>query len=168
MPARQPFRRSGDPIGRGVLVAVKNFLRGLGTLHQLPRLREQSEYLTREVNRLNAAQRRQIWRAPERSTLAGQTRDSFSYQWEHMPTGRALPSDPSFMAGIENHICTITRLPREWFAGKRVIDVGCGIGRYSYGFLKMHAEVTACDQSEAALRRTAELCAPFEIGRAHV
>jgi len=94
--------------------------------------------------------------------LAAQTKASFSYQWEHLPAGAGMPSDAGFMTGLEDHICAITRLPRSWFAGKRVVDVGSGIGRYSYGLLKLGASVTACDQSEAALRRTAELCAPLK------
>jgi SAM-dependent methyltransferase len=147
---------------RAFLRAVKNTLRGVARLHHLPRLIEQNEYLDREVSRLNAAQRRTLWQSQRRSALATQTKASFSFQWEHMPTGTALPSDPAFMEGLESHICEITRLPREWFAGKRVVDIGCGIGRYSYGFLKLGASVTSCDQSEAALRRTAELCRPFQ------
>ena len=141
---------------------VRDFARGLGRLPQLQRMSEQLEYLDREVSRLNAAQRRSIWHARRRSALAPQTKDSFSFQWEHMPTGRALPSDSAFMEGLERQICAMTGLPREWFAGKRIVDVGCGIGRYSFGLLKMGAVVTSCDQSEAALRRTAELCAPYQ------
>lgn len=147
---------------RRMLRAALDTLRGIKALPHLARLTQQLEYVDREVNRLNASHRRMIWHAHRKSALATQTKASFSFQWEHMPSGRALPSDDAFMQGLDEHICTITRLPREWFAGKRVVDVGCGIGRYSYGFLKMGALVTSCDQSEAALRRTAELCAPFK------
>jgi SAM-dependent methyltransferase len=141
---------------------VRDAARGVRLLPQLERMQEHLEYVDREVSRLNAAHRRMIWQAQRRSSLATQTKASFDFQWEHMPTGRALPSDPSFMRDLDTHIPAITKLPREWFAGKRVVDIGCGIGRYSYGMLKLGASVTACDQSEAALRRTAELCAPFQ------
>ncbi len=147
---------------RGVLRAVRDTCRGLALLPALPRLHEQAEYVDREMARVHAAMRRLLWRNQRRDGLATQTKASFDFQWEHMPTGRALPSDAMFMRGLEEHLCAITGLPREWFADKRVVDVGCGVGRYSYGFLKMGASVTACDQSEAALRRTAELCAPFQ------
>jgi SAM-dependent methyltransferase len=147
---------------REFLRAVKNTVRGLARLHHLPRVIEQAEYLDREVSRLNAAQRRAVWQQQRRSTLATQTKASFDFQWERMPSGSALPSDAAFMDGLEAHICELTALPREWFAGKRVVDIGCGLGRYSYGFLKLGASVTSCDQSEAALRRTAELCRPFQ------
>jgi SAM-dependent methyltransferase len=146
---------------RSVLRWGKHTLLGVINIGQLSLLREQNEYLLREVSRLAAQQRRDAWQQRLGSTLGTQTKASFDYQWEHMPTGRALPSDPAFMAGLEAHLCDITGLPKEWFAGKRVVDIGCGIGRYSYGLLKLGASVTSCDQSEAALRRTAELCAEF-------
>ena len=146
---------------RSLLRWGKHTLLGVINIRQLGRIREQSEYLSREVNRLAAAQRRAAWREGRASTLGAQTKASFDYQWEHMPSGRSLPTDEAFMRGVEAQICQLTQLPREWFAGKRIVDVGCGIGRYSYGLLKLGATVTSCDQSEAALRRTAELCEPF-------
>lgn len=152
---------SESPV-RTLARAIRDTWRGLGSLRQFPRLIEQAEYLDREVARIRADLRRSAWRQQRTTGLEAQTKASFSFQWEHMPTGRALPSDASFMAGLDEHICRITGLPREWFPGKRVVDVGCGIGRYSYGLLQLGASVTACDQSEAALRRTAELCAPFK------
>ena len=152
---------SESPVRTG-LRYLRDVGRGLRRLSDLERMSEQLKYTDREVSRLSAAHRRAIWQAERRSTLATQTKASFDFQWEHMPSGTALPSDPAFMEGLEAHICEITQLPREWFAGKRVVDIGCGIGRYSYGFLKLGASVTSCDQSEAALRRTAELCRQFQ------
>jgi SAM-dependent methyltransferase len=146
---------------RAFLRTVRDALRGIGDLPRLVRTREQVEYLNREVGRLNAAARRAAWRSGRRIGLEPQTKASFDFQWEHMPAGRALPSDPSFMAGLEQQLSTMLQVSRDWFSGKRVVDIGCGIGRYTYGFLKLGAAVTACDQSEAALRRTAELCREF-------
>jgi SAM-dependent methyltransferase len=147
---------------RSVLRWGKHTLLGVLNIGQLSLVREQNEYLLREVSRLAAQQRRDAWRQQRGSALGTQTKASFDYQWEHMPTGRALPSDPAFMRGLEAHLCEITGLSKDWFAGKRVVDIGCGIGRYTYGFLKMGALVTSCDQSEAALRATAEIGAPFK------
>lgn len=146
---------------RNLLRRAKHTVKGVAAWHTIPTLNERIEYLTREVTRLAAAERRVAWRERRGNTLGTQTKASFDYQWAHLPTGRALPSDPDFMRGLEAHICEITRLPREWFAGKKVVDVGCGLGRYSYGLLKLGALVTAADHSEAALARTAELCAAF-------
>jgi SAM-dependent methyltransferase len=145
---------------------------GVAELPRLTELREHVEYLDREISRLSAARRRQRWRAARAtppsaltetapSAPVAQTKASFEYQWEHMPAGRALPSDAAFMRGLAQQLPDMVQVPREWFAGKTVVDVGCGIGRYTYGLLALGARVTACDQSDTALRRTAELCRPF-------
>lgn len=147
---------------RAFLRTIKDIFRGLGEVRHLARMREQTEYLGHELTRIAMELRRTAWQQQRGSALAAQTKSSFDFQWEHLAVGQALPSDAAFMRGLETHICTITALPREWFRGKRIVDVGCGLGRYSYGFLRMGATVTACDQSEAGLRRTAELCAPFK------
>ena len=146
---------------RASLRAVRDIFLGVARLPNLVRVIEQVEYLDREVARLHAAARRALWQSRRRSALAPQTKASFDYQWQHIPEGRALPSDPAFMADLDRQLTGMIRVPADWFSGKRVVDVGCGIGRYSYGLLQLGASVMACDQSEAALRRTAELCLPF-------
>lgn len=152
---------------------VKRLLQGIVALSELPRLLAQADYLQRDVERMRAELRRQAWQAARRSLSAlpaqgspsapsvSQTKASFDFQWEHMPAGRALPGDDAFMRGVEQQLPDMVQVPREWFAGKQVADIGCGIGRYTYGLLALGAAVTACDQSAAALRRTAELCRPF-------
>ena len=140
------------------LRGVKQFVYGVPALRHLGEMRAQTEYLAREVGRLAAAERRSAWQQRRHSAQGTQTRASFDYQWDKMPTGNALPSDPAFLAGLEGRLAEMVQKPREWFKDKRVADIGCGMGRYSLGLLKLGAAVTACDQSEAALRRTAELC----------
>lgn len=121
-------------------------------------MREHVDYLAREMTRLSAASRRAAWRDRRRTGLEPQTNASFDFQWQHLPTGAALPSDARFMRELERELPLMIGVPRPWFAGKRIVDVGCGIGRYTCGLLQLGAVVTACDQSDAALRRTAELC----------
>jgi len=93
-------------------------------------------------------------------TFRQQTLDSFDWQWSHLPSGDFMPGDPWFDANAPrvqtNELCAIHS---RWFAGKRVLDAGCGRGRWSRSFLELGAEVTAVDFSEAALARTAEVCA---------
>jgi SAM-dependent methyltransferase len=146
---------------RDALRWCKHWATGLASVARLPLLIERSEYLQRELSRAHAAARRVAWQHERRTGLETQTRASFDFQWEHMSTGRALPSDAAFMSQVDERLTQMLQLPREWFRGKRMVDIGCGIGRYSYGLLKLGASVTACDQSEAALKRTAELCSPY-------
>ena len=91
---------------------------------------------------------------PREQTLA-----SFDWQWSHLPSGDFMPGDPWFDANatrvLTNELCAID--PR-WFTGKRVLDAGCGRGRWTRSFLELGAEVTAIDFSEGALARTAEIC----------
>jgi SAM-dependent methyltransferase len=141
---------------------VKRWLQGLAALGGLPRAIEQGEYLQRELERLRALNRlRELADDARPEGDASQTKASFDFQWRHMPAGKALPTDEAFMAHVAEDLVGMVGQPQEWFAGKRVADIGCGIGRYSWGLLKLGAHVTACDQSEAALQRTAELCAAF-------
>jgi SAM-dependent methyltransferase len=142
-----------------VLNRLKRLARGLATLGELPRLVQQADYLQREVERLRAQNRRLSWHQQTREMAnARQTKASFEFQWEHMPTGRLLPSDDAFMQQVAEELPAMVGRPAEWFRGRAVVDIGCGIGRYTYGLLQLGAHVTACDQSAAALRRTAELC----------
>lgn len=136
-------------------------MRGIAELPRLTQTREHLNYVAREVARINAARRRAAWLERRRTGLETQTRASFDFQWRHMPAGAALPGDTGFMRTLEHELPAMIGVPRSWFAGKRVVDVGCGIGRYTYGLLQLGAVVTGCDQSDAALARTAELCRDF-------
>lgn len=88
-----------------------------------------------------------------------QTSGSFEYQWAEYSTGVAMQDDAEFMSRIKPQISKMTDLSEDWFKGKRVVDIGCGAGRFTYGMLTMGAIVTACDQSDAGLERTAKLSA---------
>jgi SAM-dependent methyltransferase len=143
------------------LRAARDTVRGLGELSRLRRSREQLEFVTREVARINARLRRDAWHEHRPTRLETQTKASFEFQWQHMPAGAALPTDAAFMREVAGELPAMVGAAREWFAGKRVADIGCGVGRYSYGLLQLGAVVTACDQSEAGLARTGQLCAAF-------
>lgn len=134
---------------------------GLGAVSRLRQFGAHLDYLDREVSRLQAAARREAWLARRASVQASQTRASFDYQWAQLPTGRALPSDSEFMRSVPASLVEMVGQPAGWFAGKRVVDVGCGGGRYTCGLLSLGAEVVACDQSEAALQSTARVCHAF-------
>jgi len=89
-----------------------------------------------------------------------QTLASFDWQWSHLPSGDFMPGDPWFDANatriLTHELCAIHP---QWFAGKRVLDAGCGRGRWTRSLVELGADVTAIDFSKAALARTAEVCA---------
>ena len=91
-----------------------------------------------------------------------QTRDSFDYQWRSLPEGHAMPSNPEWKAQAGAQIVEYTGLPRDWFRGRRVLDAGCGQGRWTYGFGTLDVgRCVSIDISPAALERTATIARPF-------
>jgi SAM-dependent methyltransferase len=142
-----------------VRARLGSVVRMLRAMPATPLLVEENRFLWHETRRLNEQVRSLL--AGNSIESAEQTKASFDYQWEAMPEGAALPSDAEFMADIGRLICQITDLPAEWFRGKRVVDIGSGMGRFTFGLLGLGAEVTACDQSAAALKRVRELCGSY-------
>ena len=72
-----------------------------------------------------------------------------------------MPGDPWFDANatrvLANEMCGIAQ---EWFVGRRVLDAGCGRGRWTRALLDLGADVTAVDYSEAGIEQTRALCGP--------
>jgi SAM-dependent methyltransferase len=93
---------------------------------------------------------------------AEQTRDSFNYQWRSLPQGHAMLSNPEWKATAAAQILEYTQRPREWFCGKRVLDAGCGQGRWTYGLASLGVErCVSVDISPAAIERTTEVAREF-------
>jgi SAM-dependent methyltransferase len=91
-----------------------------------------------------------------------QTRASFDYQWSRLPPNNWSLENDEFREKVPEYICRLTRLPRQWFVGKEVLDAGCGVGRHTFGLCRLGARVTAVDQSSAALFGTRTSCASFQ------
>jgi 2-polyprenyl-3-methyl-5-hydroxy-6-metoxy-1,4-benzoquinol methylase len=137
--------------------ALAQMTRSLG---QSELVREQCAFVLNELRRINEEARYRALRAAGIEADDVQTRASFDWQWNEFSAGVAMPNDEAFMRTVRERLCGMTGFPASWFAGKRVADVGCGAGRWSYGLLELGAQVTSFDQSEWALKRTAELCRP--------
>jgi len=100
-----------------------------------------------------------------RRFLRKQTLASFDYQWRELPEADALLSDEWFRSHVTRIIADeLLCLKPDWFRGKRILDAGCGTGRWTVGLLELGADVTAVDFSEHALRQVrehvAEHCTP--------
>ena len=81
-----------------------------------------------------------------------QTRRSFDFQWGELPQGDAMLSDGWFRENVDRVLVEeLLCLEREWFRGKRVLDAGCGLGRWTLGLLRLGCNVTAVDQSARGL-----------------
>ncbi len=74
---------------------------------------------------------------------ASKTRESFGWEWLRYPGSRPVDR-PTFLEE--------TMIPPEAFAGKLVLDAGCGMGRYSAVALGLGAEVVAVDMSDSLIR----------------
>ena len=91
-----------------------------------------------------------------------QTRASFDYQWSTLPPGEWSLANPEFRDTVSADICSLCGLEPEWFAGKSILDAGCGTGRHAYGFCRLGARVTAVDRSAVVLRTVQTACGSFE------
>ena len=91
-----------------------------------------------------------------------QTRASFDYQWSRLPPAEWSLANPEFRERVATDICSLCGLAPEWFAGRSVLDAGCGTGRFAYGFCRLGARVTAIDRSAIVLRTVQTACGPFE------
>lgn len=119
-------------------------------------------YLQDEVSQLRTLMRHLVAAHNLELPHISQTRESFDYQWGEIPEGESMLSSDTWRAGVEDTIIRLSGKPREWFAGKRVMDAGCGQGRWTYGFGRLGAaSCVSCDQSEHGIRRTRKVAEEF-------
>ncbi len=145
-----------------------------------PYTEERLRYLINEVSDLRILVRELTAPKPGSHADQAQTKESFSYQWAEITEGAHLLGDAQFETAMLNLISTYTNFPKTWFPGKKVLDAGCGMGRWSYGFVKLDADVTAVDQSASGVghlnkllsnepkfkAQQADLLNPLPFGRA--
>lgn len=72
---------------------------------------------------------------------------SFGFQWNRFP-GTQLDSVSGLSVSRERFLAQWA-MPADWFAGRRLLDVGCGAGRFAEVALSLGAEVVAVDLSAA-------------------
>lgn len=95
---------------------------------------------------------------------ARQTEIAFSRQWEELAEGHALLSDDWFRTNVDRILWEEEiQVKPEWFKGKWILDAGCGNGRWSYGFAKLGANITAVDANQSAISATRKTLEKFDV-----
>ena len=82
------------------------------------------------------------------------TINSFNYQWTNLSDSKYLLTDESWRDNVDQYILDELSITKEEIKNKTVIDVGCGGGRWSYGFAKLGCKVTSVDISEGPCKVT--------------
>ena len=84
-----------------------------------------------------------------------ETKNAFNEQWKELPSGPFLLSDKWFKSNVVKILSEQELLIHpSWFKGKKILDAGCGNGRWSYAFSKLDSNLTCVDQSLEALGST--------------
>ena len=145
---------------KAILQALKSVILGL------PLLVERQKFLISEVQRLK------VQVNEDRASLyptVRQTKESFAYQWEYIPSGLALPSDIGWLKNLTNEISGYFDEHPRSFRDKSVLDYGCGGGRYALGFCQLGADVHIYDVEESIEKAAFDLCIKhgFQVKRHH-
>ncbi|MEE3235090.1 MAG: class I SAM-dependent methyltransferase [Candidatus Latescibacterota bacterium] len=88
---------------------------------------------------------------PDRAFFRRQTLKNYDYTWNRLKGDPDVRSEfwqknvSQFL--VQQELC----IAPEWFVGRKVLDVGCGGGRWTFGFQELGCEVTAVDASASAV-----------------
>lgn len=146
-----------------ILRFLRKVFRGEGTsITDLANFqREQIHYLSNEVSELRSIVRHLAAESPAYQQYIAETRESFEYQWKNLTEGMHLLSDRSFQENAVSLLEQYTGLSRDWFNNKKVLDAGCGNGRWSWALCASGAHVTAVDVSPSGVEQAREVCRAF-------
>lgn len=119
------------------------------------------EYLLDELYVAKSQLRHVVPSAPVMQRLQRYQLQTFDFQWRALPYHDVFLTNPAWREKAADDLCARVGRPREWFAGKKILDCGCGPGRHAWTLGTLGARVTAFDMSdnglEAARRECAEL-----------
>ena len=70
-----------------------------------------------------------------------------------------MPFDPALYSNRNHNIAKviIDKFQYQWFRGKRILDLGCGLGHIGAAFTRLGATVVACDAREKNLEAVRKL-----------
>lgn len=83
---------------------------------------------------------------------------AFDYKWTNINIGRNSLQSEEHKSKVTHLLTTYTGKDSAWFEGKRVLDAGCGDGRFSYALLQLGCEVVSVDITEEAVHKTLVYC----------
>lgn len=130
-----------------------------GTLQERLRLLEAKvEYLLDELYTAKSQLRHLLPGVPSIERLRRYQLESFDFQWKRLPYHDAFLTNPAWRSTAADDVCARLGLPREWFAGKTILDCGCGPGRHTWTFGSLGAQVIAFDMSDNGLEAAREEC----------
>lgn len=124
-------------------------------------MEEVIKYLCYEVSDLRSKLRFLLAEKIHELPHAAQTYESFDYQWRNLSEGQHLLSDSKFRKEVQSTICKYSALSPEWFANKKILDAGCGLGRFTYGFASLNSQIVAIDQSQSGIEYARDACKEF-------
>jgi SAM-dependent methyltransferase len=168
-PAQEPPERPADPVPatppenplfprlRRVLASLAGLSRkvyepaDLGQSERIRMLEAKVEYLLNETYRLKSIQRLTPGTAEVLSALRAYQISTFEFQWTNIVYHDEFLSNPAWREKAPQDVCDRLGVERAWFAGKKVLDCGCGPGRHVFAFAAMGARVTAFDLAERTL-----------------
>lgn len=126
-------------------------------LDGIPRLLPDSWQEHRERLPPGLARRERVDRVEIRRfrSMHGSTRDSFGFEWARHPASRREESRDFFRR--------TTGLDEASLGGRRVLDAGCGMGRYLEVAAELGADVVGLDLSRAVERAARETARPGRV-----
>lgn len=124
-------------------------------------INQQLRYLRLEVSKLSSTARYLVADRINDLPLHMKSMQSFDYQWEGTEDGNWIVTRPELKNTEPLKILEYTQLQSEWFKNKRVLDAGCGSGRFSWSMAALGANLVAVDQSISGVAHTKTACAEF-------
>ena len=128
---------------------------------ELQNMRYELDYLQLEVSRLRSLVRYLAADIVNDMPITQRTKESFNFQWSDSPDGNWVETRPELKVREPGLVCEYTGLDAQWFKDKRVLDAGCGSGRFSWAMASMGARVIAVDQAPAGVEHTRAACREF-------
>ena len=125
------------------------------------RMEERLNFLSYEVSELRSIVRHLAAESKSYQRYIKETQDSFDYQWKNLTEGAYMISDDTFQRESVRTLEKYTGLKEEWFNGKKVLDAGCGNGRWSWTLCKCGAQVTSIDISKSGVESVKTLCKEY-------